>query len=215
MSCVTQTKNFNTLWTRQVAIETAFKIIFLASVGHPDMWTSSSKISVQPHILITHAVISDTYMHNKSVGCTEIILKDPGADSGGKGKSKRAKKKNDAKNYFSLRHFYRLFRLSLAPTICPWVSEDVRKSDVSWNFKMKMIFIKYFPFCWSEMLRDWELQCSAHKSAITEMAFNLTNEEALYALFCCKAHRKRLKHKRTVEVSKWYSQVFLHTSWVL
>ena len=25
-----------------------------------------------------HAVISDTYMHNKSIGCTEIILKDPG-----------------------------------------------------------------------------------------------------------------------------------------
>ena len=93
MSCVTQTKNFNTLWTRQAVIETAFKIIFLASVGHPDMWTSGSKISVQPHILITYAVISDTYMHDKSMGCTEIILKDPGADSGGKGKSKRAKKK--------------------------------------------------------------------------------------------------------------------------
>ena len=27
------------------------------------------------------------------MGCTEIIPKDPGADSGGKGKSKRAKKK--------------------------------------------------------------------------------------------------------------------------
>lgn len=40
-----------------------------------------------------HAVISDKYMHNKCMGCTEIILKDPGADSGGKGKSKRAKKK--------------------------------------------------------------------------------------------------------------------------
>ena len=40
-----------------------------------------------------HVVISDTYMHNKSMGCKEIILKDPGADSGGKGKSKRAKKK--------------------------------------------------------------------------------------------------------------------------
>ena len=80
------------------------------------------------------------------MGCTEIILKDPGADNEGKGKSKGAKK-NEANNYFSLRHFYRLFRLSLAPTICPWVSEDVRKSDLSWNFKMKMIFIKYFPFC--------------------------------------------------------------------
>ena len=56
------------------------------------MWTSVSKISVQPHIFITYAVISDTYMHNKSMGGTEIILKDPGADSGGKGKSKREKK---------------------------------------------------------------------------------------------------------------------------
>ena len=50
------------------------------------------------------------------MGCTEIILKDPGADSGGKVKSKGAKKKkNDAKNYLSLRHLYLLFRLSLAP----------------------------------------------------------------------------------------------------
>ena len=156
--CVAQTKNFNTLWTRQAVIETAFKIIvFLASVGHPYMWTSGSKISVQPHILNTYD----------------------------KGKSKRAKNKkknNGAKNYFSLRHFYRLFRLSLAPTVCPWVSEDVQKSDIGWNFKMKMIFIKYFPFCWSEMLRDWELQCSVYKSAITEMAFNLTNEEAFTML---------------------------------
>ena len=65
MSCVTQTKNFNTLWTRQAVTETAFKfIVFLASVGHPDAWTSVSKISVQPHIFITYAVISDTYMHN-------------------------------------------------------------------------------------------------------------------------------------------------------
>ena len=55
------------------------------------MSTSGSKISVQPHISIMHAVISDTY--NKSMGCTEIILKDPRADSGGKGRSKRAKKK--------------------------------------------------------------------------------------------------------------------------
>ena len=54
------------------------------------------------------------------MGCTEIILKDPGADSGGKCKSKGAKKKkNGAKNYLSLRHLYRLFRLSLAPTTCP------------------------------------------------------------------------------------------------
>ena len=57
------------------------------------MCISGSKISVQPHIFIMHAVISDTYMHNKSIGSREIILKDPGEDSGGKGKSKRAKKK--------------------------------------------------------------------------------------------------------------------------
>ena len=57
------------------------------------MWTSGSKIFVQPYIFIMHAVISDTYMYNKRKGCTEIILKDPGEDSGGKGKSKRAKKK--------------------------------------------------------------------------------------------------------------------------
>ena len=39
------------------------------------------------------------------------ILGDPGADSGGEGKSKRA-------------IFSRPFRLSLAPIICAWVSED-------------------------------------------------------------------------------------------
>ena len=189
MSFVTQTKNFNTLWTRQAVTETAFKfIVFLASVGHPDMWTSGSKISVQPHIFITYAVISDTYMHNKSMGCAEIILKDPGQIVGARESLNRQEKKNGAKNYFSLRHFYRLFRLSLAPTICPWVSEHVRKSDLSWNFKMKMIFIKYFPFCWSEMLRGRELQCSVHKSAITEMAFNLTNEEALTVLCSVVKH---------------------------
>ena len=110
------------------------------------MSTNGSKISVQPHIFIMHAVISDTYMHNKSIGCTEIILKDPGQIVGTRA-SLNGQNKNGAKNYLSLRHFYRLFRLSLAPTICPWVSEDVRKSELSWNFKMKMIFIKYFPFC--------------------------------------------------------------------
>ena len=64
-----------------------------------------------------HVVISDTYMHNKSMGCTEIILKDPGADSGGKGKSKGAKKKkkNGAKNYLSSRHLYRCLDFPLPP----------------------------------------------------------------------------------------------------
>ena len=170
----------------------AFKIIvFLASVRHPDTWTSgkSSKISVQPHIFVMHAVISDTYMHNKSMGCTEIILKTQGQIVGARASiNGQKRKKSGAKNYLSLRHLYRLFRLSLAPTICPWVSDDIRKSDLSWNFKMKMIFIKYFPFSWSEMLRDWELQYSVHKPAITEMAFNLTNEEALTVLCSVVKH---------------------------
>ena len=157
MSCVTQTKNFNTLWTRQAVIETAFKIIvFLASVGHPDMWTSGSKISVQSHIFIMHVVISDTYMHNKPMGCTEIILKDPGADSGGKGKSKRAKKKMVRRITFLCAICTACLEFPLPPLSPRDVSEDIRKSDLSWNFKIKMIFIKYFPFCWSEMLRDWD-----------------------------------------------------------
>ena len=42
----------------------------------------------------------------------------PRGDSGDKGKSKRAGKKT------------RPFRLSLAPTICPWVCEDVLKRKV-------------------------------------------------------------------------------------
>ena len=53
---------------------------------------------------------------------------------------------------------------------------------------MKMIFIKYFPFSWSEMLRDWELQYYVHKPAITVMAFNLTNEEALTVLCSVVKH---------------------------
>ena len=45
------------------------------------------------------------------------ILGDPGADKGGGGKSKRAEK------YIWI-YIFRPFRLSLVPTICPWVSED-------------------------------------------------------------------------------------------
>lgn len=51
------------------------------------------KISVQPHIFIMHAVISDTCMQSKSMGCTEVILKDPRADSGGKESINGQKKK--------------------------------------------------------------------------------------------------------------------------
>ena len=75
-------------------------------------------------------------MHNKSMGCAEIILKDPGQRVGAR-ESLNGQKKSGAKNDFSLRHFYRLFRLSLVPAICPWVSEDVQKSDLSWNFKSR------------------------------------------------------------------------------
>ena len=90
------------------------------------------------------------------------ILGDPGADSGGEGKSKRAGKYGTKKSKerreeplgtisyltsskrsppfftFLLRAiFSRSFRLFLAPTICPWVSEDgagtewlLRENDV-------------------------------------------------------------------------------------
>ena len=69
--------------------------------------------------------------------CT--ILGDPGADSGGKGKSKRAEKYGTKKSKERREEPvgtmsyqtspkqsppFCLFRLSLAPTICPWVSED-------------------------------------------------------------------------------------------
>ena len=72
-----------------------------------------------------------------SVGATQGILGDPGADSRGEGKSKRAENKarRKVKNGSSGRSllffcaiFFRLFRVSLAPTICPWVSEDVLKA---------------------------------------------------------------------------------------
>ena len=66
------------------------------------------------------------------------ILGDPGADGEDEGKSKRATKKIGEENsrararagsrprsrLFFADFFRRPFRLSLAPTICPWVSED-------------------------------------------------------------------------------------------
>ena len=63
----------------------------------------------------------DTYL-KFSVWFT-LILGDPGADSGGKGKTKRAGK-NGAKITFLRAIFFHPLSLSLAPTICPWVSED-------------------------------------------------------------------------------------------
>ena len=61
------------------------------------------------------------------------ILGDPGADSGGEGESKRAEKYGTKKSKelfspfftFLRAKFFRPFRLSFAPTICPWVSGDV------------------------------------------------------------------------------------------
>ena len=92
------------------------------------------------------------------IGVWWNILGDPGADSGGEGKSKRTEKYGMKKSkerreehlgtmsyqtsckrsqgrhcpqglfspFFTFLHaiFFRPFRLSLAPTICPWVSED-------------------------------------------------------------------------------------------
>ena len=58
--------------------------------------------------------IHTTHVDVVSENCARVdgrILGDPGADNGGERKSKRAGK-------------YGPFRLSFAPTICPWVSED-------------------------------------------------------------------------------------------
>ena len=54
-------------------------------------------------------------------GSEERILGDPGADSGGEGKSKQAGK-------YGTKDF-RPFRLSLAPTICPWVPRMEKRSN--------------------------------------------------------------------------------------
>ena len=66
------------------------------------------------------------------------MLAEPGADSGGEGKSKQAenmaqKKSKELFSPFTFLPalFFRLFRLSLTPTICPWVSED----GLTWDVK--------------------------------------------------------------------------------
>ena len=82
-------------------------------------------------------IYSVTICQQKTKDCAlSGILGDPGADKGGEGKSKRAgkygtkKSKERREELFSpfftfLRAiFSRPFRLSLAPFICPWVSED-------------------------------------------------------------------------------------------
>ena len=84
-----------------------------------------------------------------------LILGDPGADSGGKGKSKRAEKYGTKKSkerreelfspFFTFLRaiFFRPFRLSLAPTICPWVSEDgvyLTGKSINRNYNKRCIF---------------------------------------------------------------------------
>ena len=90
----------------------------------------------------------------------EAILGDPGADSGGERKllcfSAQSKGRTAATVwnwsgktlspgallavlYFSSCHIFRPFRLSLAPTICPWVSEDA--------FRLKRRKKSLFPKC--------------------------------------------------------------------
>ena len=60
---------------------------------------------------------------------SEAILGDPGANSGGKAKSKRVGKMALFFPFFTFlcTIFFQLFWLSLAPTICHWVSEDAPK----------------------------------------------------------------------------------------
>ena len=60
-----------------------------------------------------------------------LILGDPWADSGDEGKSKQpkrcgTKKSKERTPFFTFLRgtFFRPFRLSVAPFICPWVSED-------------------------------------------------------------------------------------------
>ena len=60
-----------------------------------------------------------------------LILGDPWADSGDEGKSKQpkrcgTKKSKERTPFFTFLRgtFFRPFRLSLVPFICPWVSED-------------------------------------------------------------------------------------------
>ena len=95
------------------------------------------------------------------------ILGDPGADKGDGGKSKRAEKfsgtnqKTERQRPFGtglVRHcpqglfspfftflraiFFRPFRLSLVPTICPWVSED--DSGVNLIFAGKKVCSNFY-----------------------------------------------------------------------
>ena len=64
---------------------------------------------IKPEGLHQNKVKPRFHLQNR-LFANNFILGDPEADSGGEGKSKRA--------------VFGPFRLSLVPTICPWVSED-------------------------------------------------------------------------------------------
>ena len=76
------------------------------------------------NILTSHIIVS---VVNSTIYLSQFILWDPGAYSGGKGKTEQAEKngaKKSKERLFFAPFFFRPFSLSLAPTICLWVSED-------------------------------------------------------------------------------------------
>ena len=80
-----------------------------------------------------------------------FILGDQGADSGGKGKSKWGEKR--WRELFFEPFFSHPFRLSPAPTICSWVSEDGR------------VFLKNIISCCLQHRRHLEFQKATHTCA--------------------------------------------------
>lgn len=76
----------------------------------------------------------------------QLILGDPERGRswlGGEGKSKRARKWRE---YFSMPYFFHPFRLSLAPTMCPRVSEDEAEGE------NRMKGRRAFNWIWSKSL---------------------------------------------------------------
>ena len=69
---------------------------------------------------------SKTVTRSLLASAWKSMLGDPGADSRSKGKSKRAQRK---KKMARRKVLFFAIRLFLAPTICPWVSEDAGKGD--------------------------------------------------------------------------------------
>ena len=62
------------------------------------------------------------------------LLGDPRADKGGEGKSKRVEK-----CICICATFFRPFRLSLVPNICPWVSEDGNPDALTWGERIHVM----------------------------------------------------------------------------